>query len=403
MISVSAPLREVVTYFLRLGFIAFGGPAAHVALMRRELVAQRKWVDDQEFVDLLGVTNLIPGPNSTEMSMHLGALRAGRWGLWLGGLAFILPAVAIVLALAWGYVRYGDRPAVEGLLFGVQPVVLAIIVQAIWGLRKAAVKGPATLLVVLGAVALVAAGVNQLVVLLGAGVLLLALYAARRGRATGGWPAAVAAGWSRFATVVERLTGLKLAVVGFGGVTPAVWSATPAGYSAMELFLVFLKIGGLLYGSGYVLVSFMQADLVDARGWLTQQELLDAIAVGQFTPGPLFSSATFAGYVIDGWRGAALATAGIFLPSFAFVAITHPLVPRLRRTPWAAPFLDGVNAAAVGLMGLVTFDLAREVTGDVTQVAILAAAAVVLVRWSPNSAFLVLGGALAGLLHRAFI
>jgi chromate transporter len=377
-------LREVAAYFLRLGTIAFGGPAAHIALMRRELVQQRKWLTDEEFVDLIGITNLIPGPNSTEMTMHLGSLRAGWRGLWVGGACFIGPAVAIVLAAAWAYVRYGGTPTGEGLLLGIQPVILAIIVQAIWGLRRAAIKSATTIVVGVAVCALAFAGVNEIVLILGAGVVMLA------------WRGALAVHRSRWAGAL-----LPAALSGPG----VAWSrfadaATPATYSVGGLFLVFLKIGAVLYGSGYVLVAFMQSELVDGRHWLTQKQLIDAIAVGQFTPGPLFSSATFVGYVIDGLPGAAVATAGIFLPSFLFVVATHPLVPRLRRNAFAAPFLDGVNVAAIALMAVVTVTLAQDALDSAFRAALFAVAAVVLVRYNPNSALLVLAGAAAGLAHQ---
>lgn len=384
-------IGEVARYFLRLGCIAFGGPAAHVALMRRELVQQRRWVTDEEFMDLLGAANLIPGPNSTEMAMHLGYARAGWRGLWVGGLGFILPAVAVVLAIAWAYVRWGHTPAGEALAAGIQPLILAVVVQAIWGLRKAAVKGARTLLAAAGAAGAVFHGVNEVFALLGAG-LALALLAASRGRGH----------WRRAPGAAANLPGLLLARLppGWSGGATALPAVTSAeAFSRLELFLVFLKIGAVLYGSGYVLVSFLQADLVDARGWLTQQELVDAVAVGQFTPGPLFSSATFAGYVIDGWIGAALATLGIFLPSFVFVALTHPFVPRLRRLPWTAAFLDGVNAAALALMALVTLTLTREALDGWFGLSLFLLGAAWLMRWNPSTALVVGTGAVAGLLR----
>ncbi len=393
--ELGARASEVIRCFLRLGFIAFGGPAAHIALMRRELVAERKWVTDAEFVDLLGITNLIPGPNSTEMAMHLGATRGGWRGLWLAGLFFIGPAVLIVLGLAWAYAEYGSTPPAEGILFGIQPVVLAIILQAIWGLRGAAVKGPPTLVVVCGVLAFAFAGADELVLLLASGGAVLVFAAAGGGRGRE-WPAAVRAGagrvrrWRPGGHMFVPLVPLDL---------PLAAAAHPGSSNLLELFLVFLKIGGLLYGSGYVLVSFMQAEFVDSRGWLTQQELLDAVAVGQFTPGPLFSSATFAGYLIDGLPGAAVATAGIFLPSFLFVAISHPCLPRLRSWRWTAPFLDGVNAAAVALMAVVTVEIARETLDNTWQLGLLGLAAIALLRFNPNSAWLVLAGALVGLLR----
>ncbi len=363
-----AALAEVGRYFFTLGCIAFGGPAAHIAIMRRELVRRRKWISDEDFVDLLGVTNLIPGPNSTELTMHLGARRAGWWGLWLGGAAFIFPAVVIVLAFAWAYVEYGDTPAAEGLLLGVQPVILAVIVQALWGLRSAVVKGWETMVVGVAAVALAVMGVTEVFIIFGAGG---AIMAWRFGR---------------------RLTSTAAALF------PLPWLVTsPPGYSHLELFLVFLKIGALLYGSGYVLISFMETDFVTNRGWVTEQQLVDAVAVGQFTPGPLFSSATFLGYLVGSWQGAAVATAAIFIPSFVFVAITHPLVPRLRKSTWASAFLDGVNVAAVALIGVVVIQLGREVVDDWFGITLLAAAAVVLLVRNPNSALVVLAGAAAGL------
>jgi chromate transporter len=416
-----SPLAEVFLYFARLGVIAFGGPAAHIALMRRELVVQRRWMSDAEFVDHLGVTNLVPGPNSTELAMHMGASRAGWRGLWLGGLAFIVPACAITLVLAWAYVRYGDTPGGEALLFGIAPVILAIIVQAIWGLRAAAVKGPATLIVLAAGVGLALAGAGELPIILGSGAVLLVLGILTGGRAVAPWPAKVQAAARGVSRRVLRLptwlTGqgiiaapplgmLPWAVGPLGAVATSgvvAQAAGPAGSNLGELFLVFVKIGSVLYGSGYVLVSFMETEFVTHRGWLTQQQLVDAVAVGQFTPGPVFSAAAFAGYVVGGWPGGILAAAGIFLPSFVFVTLTHPLVPRLRGSPWAAPFLDGVNAAALALMAVVTVRLARDVLDNPWQVGLFAGAAIVLVRFSPNSAWVVLAGAAAGIVHRLLI
>jgi len=380
-------LGEVAAYFLRLGCIAFGGPAAHVALMRRELVQQRRWVTDEEFMDLLGATNLIPGPNSTEMTMHLGSRRAGWWGLWVGGVCFIAPAVAIVLALAWAYVRYGDTPAGEGLIKGIGPVILAVIAQAIWGLRRVAVKGPDTLALGIAVLALAIAGVSEIALIFGAGAAMVA------------WRLAAGRRWQAWSLAIVPLTGT---------VPTLRWqwlveAAAPAGYSLEELFLVFLKIGAVLYGSGYVLLAFLEADLVQNRHWLTEQQLVDAIAVGQFTPGPLFSSATFAGYVIGGFRGALAATAGIFLPSFFFVALTRPLVSRMRQAAIAAPFLDGVNVAALALMAVVSVTLARETLDSAFGLGLFGIAAVVLVRYNPNSVWLVAGGAIAGLGHAALL
>lgn len=380
-------LSEVLRYFFRLGVIAFGGPAAHIAIMRRELVTQRKWLTDQEFVDHLGVTNLIPGPNSTELTMHMGARRAGMAGLWVAGAAFIIPAVLITLFFAWLYVEYGDTPTGTALIYGIQPIILAVIIQAAWGLRGTVLKGMDTVLlgVLVGALALSDLPfTNEAILVMGSGVLLLAwrLFTKRTGIPN---PPPPRIDLSRFRRGPRNLGALFL--------------ATPIGYSLPELFLVFLKIGAVLYGSGYVLIAFIQADLVDTRGWITEQQLVDAIAVGQFTPGPVFSTATFIGYLIDGVPGALAATAGIFLPSFVFVALTHPLVPRLRQSPWASGFLDGVNTGALALMLVVSIQLANEALDDWFAVALFIGAAFVLVRYSPNSALLIAAGAVAGIGH----
>jgi len=389
-------LLEVLRYFLRLGVIAFGGPAAHIAIMRRELAGQRKWTTDAELVDMLGVTNLIPGPNSTEMAMHLGARRAGLAGLWLAGLAFILPATLMTIALAWAYVRYGSTPAGEGIILGVQPFMLAIIVQAIWGLKGAALKGVETFALVFVVAFAAAAGVGEVPLIFGAGFALLAVHGAlavliRNGRRNAGdLPDPRQPGRRR--SPFRRDWAIAPAGLAAAGAQPA---------SLMELFLVFLKIGALLYGSGYVLLSFMETEFVANREWLTQEQLVDAIAAGQFTPGPVFSTAGFAGYVIDGWRGAIVATLGIFLPSFVFVTLTHPLSERLRRWRWTAPFLDGVSAAALALMVVVTVRLALEVLDGWYTATLFAAGAAALLRFNPNSAWLVLAGIAAGLAYAA--
>jgi chromate transporter len=377
---------EVARYFLRLGVIAFGGPAAHIAIMRRELAGARGWITDQELVDMLGVTNLIPGPNSTEMVMHMGAVRAGLRGLWVAGLVFIFPATLMTLVLAWAYVRYGATPAGEGILLGVQPFMLAIIVQAIWGLKGAMLKGMETAVVVALVTAASVAGVGEVPLIFGAGFALLGWYSLKHWfhRSAGQPP-------KPRRNPFRRNWALA----------PFALVAHPPGFSAWELFLVFLKIGSLLYGSGYVLLAFMQTEFVDHRAWLTQTQLVDAISAGQFTPGPVFSTAAFAGYVIDGWRGAALAAVGIFLPSFVFVTVTHPLVPRLRRSRWASPFLDGVNAAALALMAVVTVRLGLEVLDGWYSAVLFAVGIVVLLRLNPNSAWLVLAGLAAGLAYTA--
>ena len=378
---MSGRVGEVTRLFLKLGVIAFGGPAAHIALMREEVVRRRKWVSDERFLDLLGMTNLIPGPNSTEMAIHLGYLRAGWPGLLLGGACFIVPAMLIVLALAWLYVRYGTTPAASAALYGITPVIIAVVVQAMWALARTAVKG--RLLAAVGVSVLVLAlfGANELGLLLGGGLVVMALRA----------------GAERRRALASRLA--LLAVPGAG--VPVAGAAV--GVSLATLFFTFLKIGSVLYGSGYVLLAFLRNDFVDRLGWLTDRQLLDAVAVGQFTPGPVFTTATFVGYVVAGWTGAFLATLAIFLPSFVFVAASHPLIPRIRGSRLTSCFLDGVNVAALGLMAAVTWQLARAAIIDAFTAALAIAAGALLLGTRINSAWLVIGGAVAGLLARRLL
>ncbi|NLX11371.1 MAG: chromate efflux transporter [Chloroflexi bacterium] len=371
-----ARLTEVGLAFLRIGATAFGGPAAHIAIMRHELVERRAWIDEQHFLDLLGATNLIPGPNSSEMTMHIGYLRAGLLGLIVGGLAFLVPAVVIVLGLAWAYVEYGTTPAVEWLLYGIKPVIIPLILAALWGLGRKAVTGVLTGVLGLLALVLYFAGVNFVILLLGSGLILML---ARNGR--------------RF--VRPRRT-LALAPLPLLGWLPAAAGGT--GYSLGALFLTMLKIGALLYGSGYVLFAFLQADLVERYGWITEQQLIDAIAVGQMTPGPLSTSATFIGYILGGVPGALLATLAFYLPAFAAVAISNPLIPRIRHSTLASALLDGVNVAALGMMAAVTWELARAAYIDLFTVVVGLIAALLLFRYRINSLWLVVFGALMGLL-----
>ncbi len=364
-------LRDLAGFFLRLGCTAFGGPAAHVALMEREAVVRRRWLTREAFLDQLGATNLIPGPSSTQMAMGIGWRRAGWPGLLVGGCCFILPAALLTLALAWAYVRFGRLPQARGVLYGLKPVVLAVVVQALWNLGRTAFRTPT--LLTFGLLALVAGtvGLHPLAVLLGTGVLAVGLALARRpGTAAG--------------------AALPLALGGALG--PA---AAPA-VGLASLFLLFLKLGAVLFGSGYVLLAFLQADLVDRLHWLTQGQLLDAVAAGQITPGPLFTTATFIGYLLKGVPGAALATLGIFLPSFLMVAGLGLVVPRLRRSPAAARFLDGVNAAALALMAVVTWTLGRAALVDLWTVLLGLGSVALLVRYRLNATWLVLGGGLAG-------
>jgi chromate transporter len=375
-------LGEVARLFLKLGIIGFGGPAAHIAMMRDEVVRRRRWVSDERFLDLLGMTNLVPGPNSTEMAIHLGYARAGWPGLVLGGSCFIVPAMLIVLALAWLYVRYGTAPAAISALYGVIPVILAIVAQAMWALARTAVKGPLLGALGLAALALSLAGFNELALLFGGGALVVLSRLARRPRLD---VAALAA------------------VVGLPGIALGQGMVAAAPVSLPTLALVFLKIGATLYGSGYVLLAFLRNDLVDRLGWLGDRQLLDAIAIGQVTPGPVFTTATFIGFVLAGWTGAVLATIAIFLPSFVFVALSHPLLPRLRSSHGTAAFLDGVNVAALGLMAAVTWQLARGAIADWFTVALVVVAGALLLRGGINSVWLIVGGAAAGIAYRQLL
>lgn len=370
-------LGELARLFVKLGTTAFGGPAAHVAMMEDEVVRRRRWLTREQFLDYLGATNLIPGPNSTELAIHVGHARAGWPGLLVAGAAFILPAALIVGGIAWAYVRYGALPQAAGLLYGVKPVVIAVVLQALWGLGRTAVKSPALAALGGACVAAVALlGVHELAVLAGAGALAAVLHAARGGE--------------RRAAALLPLWALQSGVAAAAG-TPAA----PAGL--WGLFGVFAKTGAVLFGSGYVLLAFLRADLVERLGWLTERQLLDAVAVGQVTPGPVFTTATFVGYVLGGPAGAAVATVGIFLPAFVFVALSGPLVPRLRRSPTAGAVLDAVNVASLALMAVVAAQLARAALVDPITVALAAASAVLLLRFRVNSAWLVLGGAAVGL------
>lgn len=367
-------LREVALLFLKLGVVGFGGPAAHIALMHEDVVRRRRWVSEAEFLDLVGATNLIPGPNSTELAIHLGYRRAGWPGLVAAGGCFILPAFLAVLGCAWAYVRYGSLPQVAAALYGAKPAIVAVVAVALWGLGRAALKDGLTLGLAGAVLVLWLRGAHELALLFGAGIVAMAA----RGR-TGGLVAL-----------------LPLAA-------PAVAAApTAVPFQLGTLFFTFLKIGSVLFGSGYVLLAFLHADFVVRLGWLSDGQLLDAVAVGQVTPGPVFTTATFVGYLLGGLPGAAVATAGIFLPAFVFVAVTHPLVPRMRRFKFASGFLDGVNAASWALMAGVSLRLAQaSLTDGVTVV--LAVGALLLLWRRVNSAWVVLGCAAVGVLARGLV
>lgn len=376
--SLIPPLTELSRLFLKLGLTAFGGPAAHIALMHDETVKRRQWLSDQDFLDLVGATNLIPGPNSTELAIHLGYLRAGWLGLIVSGVCFIFPAVIIVLGLSWAYVQYGTLPQATGILSGIKPVVIAIISQALWNLGKKAVKNPFLAGVSLLLLLLAWARFNEMGLLLGGG--LLVMVARNGGR------------------IKSLFLGGLLVPPGLGLPLMASLGTATTPLSLPALFWIFLKIGSVLYGSGYVLLAFLRADLVVRYGWLSDQQLIDAIAIGQVTPGPVFTTATFIGYLLRGVPGAAIATVGIFLPSFIFVAISNPLIPRLRNSIWFSPFLDGVNVASLALMAAVTAELAKDTLTHPLAILIASGSLLLLIRFKINSVWLIGGGAMLGLM-----
>jgi chromate transporter len=367
----STPLRDIAAVFLKLGATAFGGPAAHIAMMDEEVVTRRRWLAREQFLDYLGAVNLIPGPNSTELAIHIGHAKAGWSGLLVAGLAFIVPAFLIVYAIAWAYVRYGSLPDAAGMLYGVKPVVVAVVAQALVGLARTAVRTPRLAAIALGAAVAALAGMHELAVLLAAGILAAVTAATARARAL----------------LVSLLAG--------SGTTVAAASASSP-VALGPLFLVFAKAGAVLFGSGYVLLAFLRADLVERLGWLTEAQLLDAIAVGQITPGPVFTTATFIGYLLAGPAGAVVATIGIFLPAFFFVAISGPLVPRLRASRLAGAVLDGVTVASLALMAVVTLQLARAALMDVATWTIAGGSLAAMLWLRVNSAWLMLAAAALG-------
>lgn len=382
MAAIPTPDRssngEIARLFLRLGATAFGGPAAHIALMHAEVVERRKWLSDQQFLDLLGATNLIPGPNSTEMAIHLGYLRGGYRGLLIAGTCFILPAMLITAGLAWLYLRISQVPQMQWLLYGIRPVILAIILQALWGLGKKAMRGPLSAVVGLSVLGLYLLGTNEIALLVGAGLVVM-----------------LGSNFRRLQSADPKTGG----PAGMLLLLPAVSVAAQQVFSLPVLFFTFLKIGSVLYGSGYVLLAFLRADFVERLGWLTDQQLLDAITIGQVTPGPVFTTATFIGYLLGGPPGALLATIGIFLPAFIFVLLSNPLIPRLRRSPWTAALLDGVNVASLGLMTGVTIQLVQPSLVDPLTILLALAALVILFHTKLNSTWLLLAGALIGVLR----
>jgi chromate transporter len=377
-------LSDLALLFAKLGTTAFGGPAAHIALLEDEVVRRRRWLTRDEFLDYLGATNLIPGPNSTELAMHIGHRRAGRPGLIVAGLCFIMPAALIVTAIAWAYVQYGTLPGVGRVLDGVKPVVMAVVAQALWGLGRTALKRAGLVVIGLASLAAIVGGVHELAVLAAAGAASGAF-----GRGTGR---------GRAGTVVG------VAAAGGAGASAALSAATvtvtgASSFALWPLFVTFLKIGSVLFGSGYVLLAFLRADFVERLGWLTEQQLLDATAVGLVTPGPVFTTATFIGYLLGGGVGAAIATTGIFLPAFVFVGLSGPIVPRLRRSAVAGAVLDGVNVASLALMAAVAWQLGRSALVDAPSVILALASLLLLIRWRVNPTWLILAGSVMGLLR----
>lgn len=367
-------LREIASEFARLGLVAFGGAAAHVAMMEERFVRRLQWLTRERFLDLFGAASLLPGPSSTELAIYLGEVRGGFAGMLVAGASFILPAAFMVVTLAWAYLKYGAVPQVAGLLCGIKPVVVALMAQAIWNLARSALRSvPLVLLATVTAV-MAAFGQPLLLLLLGGGVLWMLLWQG------------------------QRLLRGKTALAAFAGLGATV---APALVGLAPIFFYFLKIGAVLVGSGYVLLAILRADLVVRLHWLTEAQLLDAIAISQATPGPFFTVATFIGYLLGGWRGAVLGTIGMFLPAFAYVGLTAHVLPKLRKSPFASAFLDGVNAAAVALMGFVGWQFARASLVNWPAMLIAVASLFLVFRYRVNSAWLVIGGAVAGILLRS--
>jgi len=372
-------LAELAEVFFKLGVIGFGGPAAHIAMMEEEVVKRRRWLTHEQFLDLLGATNLIPGPNSTEMAIHLGYVRAGWRGLAVAGSCFIFPAVAITLFFAYLYIHFGTMPQLAAFMFGIRAAIIGVILAAAYRLSRPMLKKHNLVIIGLAVTILNLFGFDEITLLFSAGFLSIVWEHRKRI-----WQKA----FSLFNTNVLPVCAMFFSPLG-NEVNAATTNLTTLG-------LFFLKVGAILYGSGYVLVAFLQGGLVEQYHWLTQQQLLDAIAIGQFTPGPILSTATFIGYVLLGFPGAAVATIGVFLPSFIFVMLSSPLIPKLRNSPMARSFLDGVNAAALGLMLAVCVSLGLCSLTSMAGWLIFGLAILVLVAWNLNAAWIVLGSACLG-------
>jgi len=383
-ISLSGRLTELAALFLKLGTISFGGPAAHIALIEEEIVRKRQWITRQQFLDMLGAANLIPGPTSTETAITIGFARAGWAGLCVAGASFIVPAALITGAFAWAYIRFGSLPQAVSVLGGIKPAVLAIIAVAIWRLGRTAIKDVAV--GILGACALVAFlyGLNPILILFGGGIVGMMARRASILRA---------AGAVLFPPFKSTLRGVGYAALGVAAMGTAVVRPSIA-----QIGLFFLKVGAVLYGGGYVLLAFLEQGLVEQHAWLTRQQLLDAVAIGQFTPGPVLSTATFIGYTLGGFPGAVVATIGIFLPSFFYVALLAPVLFRLRQSAWMAAFLDSVNVCAVALMAGATYRLGADALRTWPAWVISLGSLAVLLRWKISPVWIVVAGGISGLL-----
>jgi len=384
-IRLSEHLKEVALLFFRLGATSFGGPAAYIGLMHHEAVVRRKWLDNQKFLDIMGAVNLIPGPNAVEVASHLGLIRAGWQGLITAGGLFILPGTATIMVVAWAYVKYGSLPQVGWVLYGVKPAVIAIIVQAVWSLARTGIKKPIFIIVGLGVLVLYLFGLNEIMLLFAGAAVVLLVQSGRR--------------LFRRGTAALLVTPALLFKLPFAGLSASVIS-----FNQVTLFLTFLKMGATLFGSGYVLLAFLNSEFVVNLGWVTHSQVVDAIAVaGQITPGPVFNSAAFIGYLLGGWRSALLSAMGIFLPSFILVGLLSRFLPAMRK-PWVAgSFLDGINAASLGLMAAVSIQLGRAVIIDPFTIFITLVALFLVIRLKISSVWLVLGGGVVGVIYKLII
>ncbi len=369
-------LREIILVFLKLGATAFGGPAAHVAMMEEEIISKRKWISKEKFMDFYGATNLLPGPNSTELAIHLSYERGGSLGLILGGVSFILPAMLSVIILAVIYGRYGELPEIAGISYGIKPVVIAIILQALIRLAKSVLKNIPIIAISIIVVVLSFFGLNEILLLASAGLVIMLIENRRK----------------------LKYNKLPMFATFFPVFSAGINANASKHISLPGVFLSFLKIGSVLYGSGYVLLAFMEADFVERLGLITSEQLIDAVSVGQITPGPVFTTATFVGYIIKGIPGAILATIGIFLPAFILVGALNRLIPKLRNSTWFGGFLDGLNGASLALMAVVNWKLGVSAIVDWPTVILAGVSFLLVFRFKINSAWLILGGGLIGYL-----